>query len=229
MKNIAFLALLLAFLGMEAQARGIRDDVNLAGQQARESYAFGMMVGSDFGYSGIELDYAAFMEGLIAAMGGDPAAARMDRAEALALVQNALEASAEREALVLRGREEAFLASNSLAPGVLVTDSGLQYVPIREGEGQRPGPWDTVLVHYEGTLLDGTVFDSSLERGFPETIPLELVIPGWAEALQLMTVGSEYRFYIPSALAYGPQGVGQAVPPYSTLVFTIELLSIYGD
>ena len=120
---------------------------------------------------------------------------------------------------------EAFLAENKLKEGVITTESGLQYEVLKEGKGAKPTAEDKVKVHYHGTLIDGTVFDSSVERGEPITFGLNQVIPGWTEGLQLMTVGSKYRFYIPQELGYGNRQAGK-IPPYSTLIFEVELLGI---
>jgi FKBP-type peptidyl-prolyl cis-trans isomerase len=119
-----------------------------------------------------------------------------------------------------------FLASNAKAPGVITTSSGLQYNVIREGTGPKPARTDTVLVHYEGRLLDKTVFDSSYKRGQPAAFPLDQVIPGWTEGVQLMPVGSKYHFVVPPALAYGARGAGGVIPPGAVLEFDIELLAI---
>jgi FKBP-type peptidyl-prolyl cis-trans isomerase len=124
--------------------------------------------------------------------------------------------------------EAQFMADNRNAEGVVTTDSGLQYQVLQEGNGPRPGPTDRVTVHYTGTLLDGTVFDSSVERGQPISFSLNEVIPGWTEGLQLMPVGSKYRFWIPSDLAYGSRGAGNVIPPNATLMFDVELLGIGG-
>lgn len=119
----------------------------------------------------------------------------------------------------------AFLAENAKKAGVKTTASGLQYEVITEGKGARPKATDQVKVHYEGKLVDGTVFDSSVKRGEPVTFPLNQVIPGWTEGVQLMTVGSKYRLVIPAALGYGEQGAGP-IPPNAVLVFEVELLDI---
>ena len=122
------------------------------------------------------------------------------------------------------GRE--FMEQNAKNDSVILTTSGLQYMVLKEGNGAKPGPTDTVTVHYTGRLLDGTVFDSSVERGEPATFPLNKVIPGWTEGLQLMSEGSEYRLFIPSELAYGSRGAGEQILPNSTLIFDVQLIKV---
>lgn len=124
--------------------------------------------------------------------------------------------------------EAQFMADNRNAEGVVTTASGLQYQIVQEGTGPRPGPNDTVTIDYTGTLLDGTVFDSSVQRGEPITYPLTGFIQGWQEGVQLMPVGSKFRFWIPPELAYGTRGSGSVIPPNATLVFDVELLGIGG-
>ena len=121
-----------------------------------------------------------------------------------------------------------FLAENGKRDGVVTTASGLQYEVLTEGNGVQPGPDDVVTVHYTGKLIDGTVFDSSVERGEPATFGVMQVIPGWVEALQLMKAGSTWRLYIPSDLAYGPRGAGGVIGPNATLIFDVELLGVEG-
>jgi FKBP-type peptidyl-prolyl cis-trans isomerase len=123
-------------------------------------------------------------------------------------------------------QNEAFLAQNKTKPGISVTASGLQYEVIKMGTGPKPTAQNTVKVHYVGTLIDGTVFDSSIQRNVPAEFPVAGVIPGWTEALQLMPVGSKFRLWIPEALAYGSGAAGEVIKPYSTLVFEVELLEI---
>ncbi len=122
------------------------------------------------------------------------------------------------------GRE--FMEENAKNDSVVQTTSGLQYMVLKEGTGAKPGPTDTVTVHYTGRLLDGTVFDSSVERGEPASFPLDKVIPGWTEGLQLMSEGSQYRLFIPSELAYGSKGAGDQILPNSTLIFDVELIKV---
>ncbi len=122
------------------------------------------------------------------------------------------------------GRE--FLEENAKNDSVVQTTSGLQYMVLKEGTGAKPGPTDNVTVHYTGRLIDGTVFDSSVERGEPATFPLNAVIPGWTEGLQLMSEGAKYRLFIPSELAYGSKGAGDQILPNSTLIFDVELIKV---
>jgi FKBP-type peptidyl-prolyl cis-trans isomerase FklB len=126
----------------------------------------------------------------------------------------------------IKAEGENFLAENAKRPEVKTTESGLQYEVITEGNGKKPAATDVVKVHYKGTLIDGTVFDSSYDRGEPAEFPLNRVIAGWTEGLQLMSVGSKYKLYIPYQLGYGERGAGQDIKPYSALIFDVELLEI---
>ena len=122
--------------------------------------------------------------------------------------------------------EKKFFEANGKIQGVITTKSGLQYQVLKEGSGDKPGRRDTVKVHYEGKLTDGKVFDSSIARGEPIEFPVDQVIPGWTEALQLMKTGAKYRLFIPSRLGYGAHGAGSAIPPHATLIFEVELLGV---
>jgi FKBP-type peptidyl-prolyl cis-trans isomerase len=223
MKHYAIVFCLLIPV-MAAQAKAIREEVNLADEKERISYAFGMTVGVDLKQTGLELNYEAFAEGLKAAI--ESGEAQMDKDEALEIVQTAFENAMQRQSAELQAREITFLTDNATREGIISTESGLQYMVIEEGNGPKPAEGDVVRVHYEGTLTNGTIFDSSYNLGQPEEIPLDMVIPGWAEGIQLMSVGSKYRLFIPSNLAYGERGAGQLIPPYSTLVFAVELFGI---
>ena len=121
---------------------------------------------------------------------------------------------------------EKYLAENAKKDGIVTLPSGLQYQVLKEGNGKKPSAKDTVKCHYEGTLIDGTVFDSSIQRGEPATFPLQQVIAGWTEGLQLMQEGAKYRFFIPYRLAYGEGGAGAAIPPFATLIFDVELIQV---
>lgn len=135
----------------------------------------------------------------------------------------------EQQGAAAKEKGEAFLAKNREAEGIQITESGLQYKVIKEGTGDIPTAESTVSVHYEGRLIDGTVFDSSIERGQPAQFPVGGVIPGWTEALQLMKQGAKWQLFIPSDLAYGPRGAGPQIGPNETLIFDVELLEIMGE
>jgi FKBP-type peptidyl-prolyl cis-trans isomerase FkpA len=222
-KTIVILFFLTAACTLYAKA--IAEEVSLADEKADTSYAFGFVLGQDLQGAGLDFNYAAFAEGFRAAVEGN-AGAKFTIDEAIDRAQTALQAADAAMAEENRIKEALFLVDNAKKDTVLVTGSGLQYEVIREGSGAKPAREDLVTVHYEGSLIDGTVFDSSFERGEPVEFGLGGVIPGWTEGLQLMNVGSVYRLYIPSRLAYGEQGAGRVIPPYSTLVFEVELLAI---
>ena len=186
------------------------------------SYALGMSVGGSLAQDGIIPHLDEVIQGMRDGITGNT---RMDMNEAQLRFQTAYMAIMDKKGVESMEKETAFLAENSKKPGVIITGSGLQYEVIEEGPGPKPVPADTVSVHYEGKLIDGTVFDSSRVRGTPAEFPLEMVIPGWTEGIQLMSVGSKYKFYIPSGLAYGSDG-GGPIPAYSTLIFEVELLDI---
>ncbi|MDR2101024.1 MAG: FKBP-type peptidyl-prolyl cis-trans isomerase [Treponema sp.] len=189
-----------------------------------DSYAFGMIFGSDFRQTGLQFDYDAFLQGFKDSIEGKDT--RFSFEDAMTKVQAAYGDAVSRKNDEYRQTEMLFLADNSKKEGITVTGTGLQYEVINEGTGPHPQAEDTVQVHYKGTLLDGTEFDSSYSRGEPTEFPLNQVIPGWTEGIQLMSVGSTYRFYIPSDLAYGESGAGNIIPPYSALIFEVELLSV---
>lgn len=198
------------------------------------SYALGLSMGNNFRSSGInEINVNDFADGVAAVFHG--ARPRMTYDEAKEVIRKyftAMEARQKEEATKLAeinekaGKE--FLEENSKRAGVKTTPSGLQYEVLKEGDGAQPTAQDKVEVHYTGKLIDGTVFDSSEERGMPATFGVTQVIPGWVEALQLMKVGSRWRLFIPSQLAYGPGGAGGAIGPNATLIFDVELLKVIG-
>ena len=202
----------------------LAQDDKLATEEAKVSYGLGMMIGERVLKQYDELDYDLVIEAMKAQNAGEETLMSMEEAQmALQTHQEAAAAVAASEAAE---KGETFLAENAEREGVSVTDSGLQYEVITESDGDKPTEDDTVSVHYVGTLMDGTEFDSSIARGEPASFPLKGVIPGWTEGLQLMEVGSKYRFVIPSELAYGERGAGEAIGPGETLVFEVELLEI---
>lgn len=196
------------------------------------SYALGLSMGNNFKRSGVEeINVQDFADGVAAVYyGSDP---KMTYADAQQTVQDYFlalqkkqEEAAKKMAEVNAKAGEDFLLENGKRAEVKTTPSGLQYEVLKEGEGESPKADQSVTVHYTGKLIDGTVFDSSVERGEPATFGVTQVIPGWVEALQLMKVGAKWRLYIPSALAYGPQGAGGIIGPNQTLIFDVELLKI---
>lgn len=200
----------------------------------RISYALGLSMGNNFRASGInEINVQDFADGVAAVFDG--LAPKMSYDEAKKEIQTYFEAmQKEQEAAAAKMAEanakagESFLLENGKRAEVKTLPSGLQYEVITEGDGPVPTAADQVEVHYTGKLIDGTVFDSSVDRGQPATFGVTQVIPGWVEALQLMKAGSKWRLYIPSALAYGPQGAGGIIGPNQTLIFDVELLKVIG-
>jgi FKBP-type peptidyl-prolyl cis-trans isomerase len=221
-KRTIFSAVLLSFVVVAAWPEGKVDKRNEP--KADVSYAVGMVLGYDLRETGITIDYDHFGDGLRAAMEGEGMKLSLD--EAMELIQAAFFAIQQVKMAEDLEKGRAFLKDNAARDGVRVTESGLQYLVLEEGDGELPGETDVVRVHYEGRLIDGTVFDSSLARGVPADIPLDAVISGWAEGLQLMNIGSRYRLYVPSELGYGEWGAGDFVPPNSVLIFDIQLLEI---
>ena len=189
------------------------------------SYALGMSLGNNLLQSGITaLDYTRLARGIQDVLEGRTP--EMSYQEAQTAINNFFAELQRKTGQKNREEGQAFLAANARRPEVVTLPSGLQYEVVREGTGAKPKASDTVEVHYHGTLIDGTVFDSSVQRGTPATFGVTQVIPGWVEALQLMPVGSKWKLYIPSELAYGAQGAGGAIGPHTTLVFEVELLGI---
>lgn len=194
---------------------------------AKVSYFIGMNMGGQFKEQGIAIDIASLTEAIKSTIAGEKP--KYTQEELIAAMQG-FEASMQQKA-AMRGQEakatgDKFLAENGKKKGVTTTASGLQYEIIKAGDGPKPAATDKVNVHYHGTLIDGKVFDSSVERGMPITFGVQEVIKGWTEALQLMPVGSKWKIFIPSQLAYGEQGAGGDIGPNEALVFEVELLGI---
>jgi FKBP-type peptidyl-prolyl cis-trans isomerase FklB len=200
----------------------------------RISYALGLSMGNNFRASGINsINVKDFADGVAAVFEGAAPKMTYDEAkEEIRIYFTELEAKqraeAEKMGEVNQKAGEAFLSENGQRVEVKTTPSGLQYEVLAEGNGAQPSANDQVTVHYTGKLIDGTVFDSSVERGEPATFGVNQVIPGWVEALQMMKAGSKWRLFIPSNLAYGPNGAGNLIGPNSTLIFDVELLAVVG-
>lgn len=189
------------------------------------SYAIGLSMGQNLMSSGVKkMEYADLAKGIEDVLEGNkPQISYQEAQQVLGQFFQELEEKVAGEA---KKAGEEFLVANAKREGVKVTASGLQYEVLEATLGQKPKATDTVKVHYEGTLIDGTVFDSSYRRGEPISFGLNQVIKGWTEGLQLMSIGSKYKLYIPYELGYGAQGAGQSIPPYAALIFTVELLGI---
>jgi FKBP-type peptidyl-prolyl cis-trans isomerase len=197
----------------------------------RLSYMVGVNVATQFLRDGIDFDVDAMILAIQDVKAGNESRVseeqnRQTIQELQARVQAKQQAAYEAASAENKAAGEAYLAENSQKEGVMTTDSGLQYKEVVAGDGDTPTAADTVTVHYKGTLIDGTVFDSSYERGQPASFPVNGVIPGWIEALQLMNVGDKFELAIPSDLAYGSRGTGDVIGPDTTLLFEVELLEI---
>jgi FKBP-type peptidyl-prolyl cis-trans isomerase len=198
------------------------------------SYAFGIVNYNALALDSIELDPSVVAKAMEDGRKGEPLMEDMDaRSFIMAYINERDMLKAEQKAILDKelykehiAQNEEFLRKNSEKQGVQVTSTGLQYEVIKQGNGEKPTTESTVSVHYVGTTIDGTKFDSSYDRGQPAQFPILGVIPGWTEALQLMPTGSKYKLYIPEKLAYGAAGAGDVIKPYSTLIFEVELLEI---
>ncbi|SFQ25835.1 FKBP-type peptidyl-prolyl cis-trans isomerase [Pseudomonas borbori] len=219
---VALVGLVLA--GCDSQTK----EVSLETPAQKASYGIGLNMGKSLAQEGMDdLDSKAVAQGIEDAIGKKEQRLKDDElVEAFAFLQKRAEErmAAMNEEAVKAGKK--FLEENGKREGVVTTESGLQYEVLKKAEGEQPKATDVVSVHYEGKLTDGSVFDSSIERGSPIELPVSGVIPGWVEGLQLMHVGEKYKLYIPSELAYGEQSPTPAIPANSVLVFELELLEI---
>ena len=203
-----------------------------AQQMDSVSYSLGVLIAQNLKNQGFEnLDSKALSEAITAVVEGKELKISAEKANAI------VQAYAQKQAEAAQKAQEAqfapkieennkFFDTNGAREGVTTLPSGLQYEVMKAGDGAKPGPTDKVTVHYHGTLLDGTVFDSSVERGQPATFGVNQVIPGWTEALQLMPVGSKWKLFLPHDVAYGSRGAGPKITPYSALIFEVELISV---
>jgi FKBP-type peptidyl-prolyl cis-trans isomerase FklB len=194
-------------------------------QMDKISYALGLGIGQQLKSMNIEnFNVQDFTQSICDVLtGAEPA---ISHREAQTLLNEYFDRQARKQAEGAIAEGKVFLEAKSKKEGVTVTKSGLQYQVLREGTGRSPKATDKVRCHYEGTLIDGTVFDSSYRRGEPADFPLNGVIPGWTEGVQLMKEGAKYRFFIPYLLGYGERGAGSSIPPYSTLIFDVELVKV---
>lgn len=203
-------------------------EVTIESIEQRVSYGVGRQLGDQLRNNPFkEFDVNAVSAGLADALAGtDSRVSEADLNEAFAVVSKKLQELEMAEAKEKSAEGEAFLAENAKKDGVTVTESGLQYEVITAGDGAKPTATSTVRTHYHGTFINGDVFDSSYDRGQPAEFPVNGVIAGWTEALQLMEEGAKWRLYVPYNLAYGERGSQGAIPPYATLVFDVELLAV---
>ncbi|MEG9486976.1 FKBP-type peptidyl-prolyl cis-trans isomerase [Mannheimia indoligenes] len=203
------------------------NSVALDSVEAKGGYGIGLQIGQQLLGSGMDVNAEAVARGIYDVLSNNQPAIDLNEVTAALQELGQRAEAAQAEAFkAIDAENKAFLEENKKAKGVVVTESGLQYEILTEGTGEKPTASSTVRVHYTGSLIDGTVFDSSVKRGQPAEFPVGGVIRGWTEALQLMPVGSKWRLTIPQELAYGERGAGASIPPFATLIFEVELLDI---
>ena len=216
-------------LGLLVSSVSAQDKPDLTNPKQKASYAIGLDIATSLKRQELDLDVKALTTGIADGLAGNPALTEEQQRAVLMEFQKTLMDKAAEKQKTAAGTNlkagEAFLAENAKKEGVKTTASGLQYKVIKSGAGPSPKPTDVVKVHYHGTLIDGTIFDSSVQRNTPATFPVNGVIPGWTEALQLMKVGDKWQLVIPAKLAYGEEGPGP-IGPNSVLIFEVELLGI---
>jgi FKBP-type peptidyl-prolyl cis-trans isomerase FklB len=228
MKRIFMALICVGFFAGSALAA---EDLKFTDENDKTSYSVGYQIGGDFKRQGVQLNPEALVRGIKDAVSdAKPVMTEQEMSQLLVELKRKIVAAQEEVMKKLAeeniAKSDAFLAENAKKDGVKTLASGLQYKIVKEGAGGSPKATDTVTVHYRGTLIDGTEFDSSYSRNQPATFQLNRVIPGWLEALQLMNPGSKWQVFIPPKLAYGEHGAAPRIPPNSTLIFEVELLSI---
>lgn len=222
-KILAGLLLMTTLPAFGADSAGVSLDTD----QKKVSYAIGMSTAQSIARQGVDIDLTTYMLGVRDALDGTKP--RLTQEEFRAALSNATSSVNDKLKAHAKANLDAglaFMQGNKSKEGVVALSNGIQYKELRKGSGKQPKPADTVVVHYEGALIDGTVFDSSKQRGEPATFPINSVIQGWQEVLPLMAVGSRWQVVIPPQLAYGVKGAGAGIGPNETLVFEIELLDI---
>ena len=222
---ILFSAILLASTAFSQPSTELKDEKD------KVSYSIGLDIGTTFKKQNMDVNHDALMAGLKDAVSGNKPLLNEDQVKetmtAYSKTMMEKQANQTKEAAAKNGAiGEKFLAENKTKEGIKTTASGLQYKVLKEGSGAGPKETDTVVTHYKGTLLNGTEFDSSYKRNEPASFPVNRVIKGWTEALQLMKPGSKYQLFIPASLAYGERGAGQDIGPNETLIFEVELVSV---
>jgi FKBP-type peptidyl-prolyl cis-trans isomerase len=226
---VLVLSLIFSITGCKKGFKFGSKEVELTNEVDTFSYVIGMDVGENLLSQGIEVNSEAFTQGLVDALEENSLFDEQTKQQVITALNQKMQMQqmdkmkTDAEEFKKQGAE--FLAKNKKEKGVIELPSGLQYKVITEGKGPKPNETDMVTVHYRGKLLDGTVFDASYDRGEPIEFPLNQVIKGWTEGVQLMSVGAKYEFYIPSDLAYGDRGAGETIPAGATLIFEVELLS----
>jgi len=200
-------------------------EVDLSDSTDQVSYCFGVIIGSNMVNSGLDsLNMESFHAAMTDVFSDKPL--KIERTEAQATMQRYMQQAMMKKSAIAKAQSEKFLEDNKTKTGVKSTDSGLQYQVMAQGNGKSPSTTDRVTVHYTGKLTDGTIFDSSVQRGQPATFRVNQVIPGWTEALQMMKEGDKWILYIPYSLGYGERGSPPQIPPFSTLIFEVELMKM---
>lgn len=227
-KNLVLAIIVLtSFMACTGQKSEEQKPLSLTNETDSVSYSLGVDIGTNLKKQGMtEINGKALAEALSEVF--KDVEPKITPADAGQILQNYFQKAqkAKHQGNIDEGKK--FLEENKTKEGIIETESGLQYEVLKEGTGATPQPGENVTVHYHGTLLDGTVFDSSVDRGEPIPLNVSRVIKGWTEGLQLMKEGAKYKFYIPYNLAYGERGAGPNIPPYSTLIFEVELISVDG-
>lgn len=219
--------LAVAFIVASCNAQNKKTEIKMSSTIDSVSYGLGVAIGNNLKTSGFDSVKVDVMSQALKDVFAGTATMKQEEADRIIQGFMAEKQKVAGEADSKKG--EVFLAENKSKPGVQTTASGMQYIVMKEGTGAKPGLNDKVTTHYHGTLMDGTVFDSSVERGQPASFPVSGVIPGWTEALQMMPVGSKWKLFLPANLAYGERGAGGKIGPNATLIFEVELLSIDKD